>query len=361
MGGNNMGLGWIRVRQMARGCYKRFCNKLFEMFGRSAPYELNLIDRMSTDLTLGFPNKRINSALKKYFLLTKDNLLGHSISIVIILMVIAILWGTLAGFPTNDNLLVEFWGLIFDVLVILVGFGYIQHQFQNGRQRVDNIARQHETIEDYKRWNSEEAVFRVAGAIRRLNKLGVSKVELADANLENFDLNKLGIKSIEGSYLDKSIYLSGGRSSKFVNCSFGGVNCRNVVFSNSFLKMTGSTYIDCNFYYPFHLDVGGIEGADFSGAILEWSEPPEKELYEDYGEDEYGQPVFNQIVYGRFIDADLTDVKFCYAEFKNADFRKATAIDKADFTGAKGLETCVFDSDELKARIVKKSKEKTNE
>ena len=58
-----------------------------------------------------------------------------------------------------------------------------------------------------------------------------------------------------------------------------------------------------------------------------------------------------------FNEADLANASFKKCQFHWADFREAYNVKKADFSGAIGLETCVFDSEELKALIIAKSKE----
>ena len=126
-----------------------------------------------------------------------ETLIGASVVLFVILLLVAFVWAGLKGWPELGDVQVEFWGLIFDVIVILVGFGIIQY----GKQRRDDIARHSEVIEDLKRWSSEEAKHRVLGAMRRLNRLGKTDFELSGAHLNNANFTGYGIKSIAGSTL----------------------------------------------------------------------------------------------------------------------------------------------------------------
>ena len=90
-----------------------------------------------------------------------------------------------------------------------------------------------------------------------------------------------------------------------------------------------------------------LSGADFSSANLVWSDAPTKDHYGIIDYDQNGQPIFSQITRGPFSGADKAAVNFENVIFENADFRDAEHIDKAIFLNAKGLDTCVFDNDEI--------------
>jgi uncharacterized protein YjbI with pentapeptide repeats len=55
------------------------------------------------------------------------------------------------------------------------------------------------------------------------------------------------------------------------------------------------------------------------------------------------------------LGSDSKGCSFRYAELDHADFRDAENILEADFTGAKGLETCFFDADVL-AKIIESAR-----
>ncbi|MBC7775555.1 MAG: pentapeptide repeat-containing protein [Phycisphaerae bacterium] len=97
----------------------------------------------------------------------------------------ALLWGGFmcflnykdgADFSWHD-LLVEANGMIFDLLV----FGILLSIYEALRNKRDKIERLHEEIDDYRGWDEKEAMYRIVGAVKRLNKLGVT----TDINLGN--------------------------------------------------------------------------------------------------------------------------------------------------------------------------------
>ena len=129
--------------------------------------------------------------------------------------------------------------------------------------------------------------------------------------------------------------------------NFANVDCRDVVFSasNPFpgLEAPGrlATFKDCNF------QKAQLQDAVFRGAYLDWSKKPSVEMGEwlDTGE---GGTAFNQTYCPPFDGADLNRVSFEGVLFQNADFRGATNIETCTFGGAKGLDKCLFDNEEVK-------------
>lgn len=104
----------------------------------------------------------------------------------------ALLWGGFmcflnykdgADFSWHD-LLVEANGMVFDLLV----FGVLLSIYERLREKRDKIERLHEEIDDYRGWDEKEAMYRIVGAIKRLNKVGVSKIDLNACFLSNADL-----------------------------------------------------------------------------------------------------------------------------------------------------------------------------
>ncbi len=298
---------------------------------------------------------RLKSAWSNAF---TDTLIGQSIVVLLVLLLAAFLWARFSEPPDFGDLQVEFWGLIFDVAVILVGFGIIQHY----KQKRDDISRHSEVIEDLKRWDSDEAKHRVLGAMRRLNRLGKTDFELSGAHLKNASFTDYGIKSISGSTLS-----SGGRwlddeitSSIFEQVDFSRLNARNVRFESTFPMRSGTefiwyraraTYKDCEFWGA------DLHGTVFDGAELIWTREPPESLEEFEGEQPDGSPSYIRVAVGHFERVDLARTSFRYCSFERADFRESENIEAADFTGAQGLESCAFDNEGLKETIIQKSKD----
>lgn len=84
-----------------------------------------------------------------------------------------------------ENVLVEAHGMLFDIAVLGVLVLWLNQRAEKKRQRQQNIERYKEEIEDYLDWDGQEgATYRIVGNIKRLNKLGVSKIALTNANLK---------------------------------------------------------------------------------------------------------------------------------------------------------------------------------
>lgn len=257
------------------------------------------------------------------------------------------------GLPNfGSDYRVEFVGLIFDIVFILIILSFLQY----GDQRRQDIARQRETIEDYKRWDSEEARFRLAGALRRLNRLNVTAVNFAGIKLSNFMFAEHGIRDITNSTFYDGSW--GDAFSKgdvnLQNVSFDNLLCEGVNFSPfhplqgiSFMSAPFASFMNCSFIEC------NLQNSSFTGAHLVWSEPPPDSLHEDLVDDEDGNPIYIQTQYSPFYNTDLDGVSFRYVHFENADFRDALNIDKADFTNARGLDTCIFDRSALKNDVLR--------
>lgn len=256
------------------------------------------------------------------------------------------------------NLWVEFAGLVFDIFFILVILAYFQHR----RQELQYIQSQHDIIEDYKRWGGKEAKFRLAGAMRRLSKMGVYQIDLTGAIIKNLDFARHNIKKLTGTTFydgkmrdedhDSSVYLE--------RVNFGHVDCRSVVFSTADrLTATGvnfpefmlhARFIDCRF------NEADLRKAKFNGASLSWSEPPPNfrnfnELKKLLPTDDLSSGVHR----GPFHGTKLNEASFDGCTFENADFSGAIGILDATFTGATGLDTALFDNKRIWRKVLAKA------
>lgn len=111
-------------------------------------------------------------------------------------LVAAIAWMVLMGilnwiFGTQwGDILVEANGMAFDLLV----FGLLLSLYEKLKDERETIKRLHEEIDDYRGWNEKEATYRIIGAVRRLNKLGVSKIDLSFCFLQSANLVSLNFQ-----------------------------------------------------------------------------------------------------------------------------------------------------------------------
>jgi uncharacterized protein YjbI with pentapeptide repeats len=240
----------------------------------------------------------------------------------------------------------ELGGMVFDIIFVVLVFGF----FERRNRRRSDIARQHEVIADFKRWDSQEARLNIAGAIRRLNQQDVFAVDLGGARISDFEFAAVGIRSIAGStFYDGSWGDPHHRTEvSLTRVKFDHLDCSTVCFSPfdpmealAGFQMRWATFEDCSFVKS------DLTGATFNGAALEWTAPPPASLFV---EEEYDDGIHRiPFAYGPFDNTSLKGVSFRGARFKNADFRGAEDVAKADFYRASGLDEALFDTDEIKA------------
>jgi len=341
---------FLRTRRVARYYFKTFANWTLSPFCKTPLFETTRIERMQASGSLGFPNRQIDRIKRWRGVLFSETLIGQSVLLLALGFMVAMAWQRFGEGVALGDVMVEFWGLLFDISFIVILLGVFQYR----QQRRQDIARQHEIIEDLKRWNDEEAMHRVVGALRRLNGLGQTAVDLTGAALSDAKLKGYGVTSLRGSKL------SGGgwadetlRESSFKNVDFSRLDLRDVVFGFDawgFGSAKSGSYEDCDFWEA------DLRGSGFDAAELHWTTPPPDSLDEVIAEEDDGRPIMARTHHGSFNDADLADASFKECRFHWADFRGAYNIEAAEFIGATGLETCAFDSDELKTRLMAEAK-----
>lgn len=276
------------------------------------------------------------------------------------LLFLCIVVGTIWKFRISMNadqydLWVEFVGLIFDVVVVLVLFSFFQFLRNQGSHKET----QRDIIEDYKAWDNEEANFRLAGAIRRLNRLGETEIDLTGARISDFSFPKNGVESLRGStiYDGKWGETVGDSSVTLSSVEFNHVDCRSVTFSagDPFSGMHIGIRRHANFEDCTFVDTD-LRGAVFNGASLKWTDPPPESRHELVEDPKTGQVSQVPESYGPFYEADLSGASFSKCIFVNADFREAKNILEAKFSGAVGLEEAAFDSSEVRQAVLEKVK-----
>ncbi len=235
----------------------------------------------------------------------------------------------------------------------LVVFGVVIALVAARRDRKREIDTQVELIDDFKKWNTDEARYRIAGAVRRLNRVGRTAIDFGGIEISDFSFRRHDIANIAGStFYDGTWGSMGSRDTVALKkVDFTNVNCRDVVFSafNPLgglrlalkLKHRHATLRDCWF------TGARLDGAKFKGALMAWSEEPPEEVGEwDTTTD--GEHFFVRTYHGPFDMSDLSGASFEDVMFQNADFRGADNLRECQFSGASGLEECVFDREEDK-------------
>ena len=256
---------------------------------------------------------------------------------------------------TWQGVFIEIAGAVMDLVVFGVVIGVVVVR----RDRRREMRSHQELIDDFKKWDSEEARHRIAGAVRRLNRLGRTAIDFVGMETSRFSFRSHDIDSIAGSSFYAGAWGTGGSQEKAVlrEVDFSFVDCRDVVFS-AYNPLAGlemdllrhSQFRDCQFVEA------DLRGATFKGALLEWTqEPPGETGHRQETQD--GEPMWVQEYYGPFYRADLAGTSFEDVAFRNADFRDADNVDKCRFAGATGLEDCKFDSEEDRDRVLRMARE----
>jgi hypothetical protein len=176
----------------------------------------------------------------KTFLKEIDDSIKLYLAILVMCIAIAFRWFAMVPMEEGfgSNIRVEFFGFLFDLLIFGLGFSI----FNKWNQRKQDIKRWQEEIDDFRGWDEKEAMFRIVGNIRRLNRAGVTKIDLSgcclrganlsDLNLRGSTFFETDLRDADLGYSDFSevlfstVYLQGAylKGTVFDNASFSGVN-----------------------------------------------------------------------------------------------------------------------------------------
>jgi hypothetical protein len=133
----------------------------------------------------------------------KQNIVIYSILLIISAIVI-ISYKNKYLDETNfcEGITIEAFGMLFDILVL----GILFNIFNNIGERKREIRRYLEEIDDYRGWDEKEAMYRIVGNIKRLQKLGEKKLYLKNCYLEDAKLHGIELPgaNLEGANLTKA-------------------------------------------------------------------------------------------------------------------------------------------------------------
>jgi uncharacterized protein YjbI with pentapeptide repeats len=228
----------------------------------------------------------------------------------------------------GEGVLIEAHGLIFDLLVIGV-FGTLFNKFNERRreqqrqadQRNLTIQRYQEEIDDYRPGRSEENILRITGIIRRLNRLGISNINLnhtflqaanlADANLAGAKLWVANLRgaSLRGATLNGAdlhyANLRGGnlRAADLRGANLGGTNLEYCTYNDATRWPDGFSPPDSA------INVDRLQGADLREANLTAANL-------DYAD----------LTGANLIDTNLSRADLTRADLTRADLTRATLI-----------------------------------
>jgi uncharacterized protein YjbI with pentapeptide repeats len=111
----------------------------------------------------------------------------------------------------RKDVLIEAHGLLFDILFFGLLIAFYSHRkdkeeekSRERERRASLIQRYQEEIDDFRYWSEREAAFRIVGNIRRLNKLGVTSINLSNCSLRGMLLEGLRLAGARMEYIDLS-------------------------------------------------------------------------------------------------------------------------------------------------------------
>ena len=145
---------------------------------------------------------------------------------------------------SGEGLLIETFGMLLDVLVIGIIILWLNEIRDKKRRKELEIQRYQEEIDDFRGWDEKEATFRIVGNIRRLNKRGVTYINLIECYLMNARLNEANLKRADL------------RNAKLQEALLGGANLQTAYLRGANLE--GASLVFTN-----------LQGADLLNAKLQ--------------------------------------------------------------------------------------------
>lgn len=192
----------------------------------------------------------------------------------------AILWMTIMGIMNNTNdiqwndILVEANGMAFDLLV----FGILLSIYEALREKRERVERLQEEIDDYRGWDEKEAMYRIVGAIKRLNKAEVSKIDLSDCFLFNANLTETNLAGANLARANLSRVNLAESNLAEARLSWANLSWANLLGANLFeanllesrLLWADLSKANLSGAYLAEADLSGanLSGANLSGAVL---------------------------------------------------------------------------------------------
>lgn len=302
------------------------------------------------------------------------------IFVIIAVFVISLsLWsGVYTDRNFQINLISEAHGVLFDILILGILMLWLNRLGETRLQQ----KKYHEEIDDFRKLESIEGKQRIIGNIRRLNKQGVTKIDLrncylaeaslaevnlagsnlwdadlAGAKMQGADLSSatmpginlskaklmcanLGEANVSGAKLYKvdlweaNLFKANFESSDLSNANLSSVNAEQADFSSAIL--TEATMEGANFHHA-NLPGTTMDNANLSGANLEYATL-------------WNSNLFNAILFGTDIQhadcsgAVFTNAIMAEANLSNANFSN-TDLSGADLAGADFLNTNLHGAD----------------
>ncbi|WP_246164223.1 pentapeptide repeat-containing protein [Xanthovirga aplysinae] len=193
------------------------------------------------------------------------------------------------------DVLIETHGMLFDLLII----GILLYWLNQNGQRLIQIRRYKDEIDDFRLWQSEEAAFRTVGNIKRLNRNNIYSINLVNCFLAKTQLSHV---NLSGSNLNNA-NLS---HSKLVECNFEGARLNQTNLENANLNQ-------------INMESAYASGANFKDAVMIKANLAKSFL------------IKANFTNAFLMEANLNDSNLAGVDFENAN------LYKADLRNAKGL------------------------
>jgi BTB/POZ domain-containing protein KCTD9 len=212
------------------------------------------------------------------------------------------------------NVLAEAHGMIFDILVIGILLFWLREQGEI-KQR---ISQYRDEIDDFRMWESEEAAFRNAGNIKRLNRHGITKIDLVGAYLTKTNLSNVRLMeaNMNTANISNTILLEANLEAARLNQT----NFENANINQANLSKTYAS--GANFKDAFLIK------ANFEGAFL-----IKTNFHNAY------------LMEANLKNCSLTEADFEDANLYKADLRGADGLSLEQLAKAKSLYLAKFDPD----------------
>ncbi|MER9414049.1 pentapeptide repeat-containing protein [Mesorhizobium sp. M0589] len=262
---------------------------------------------------------------------------------VLLLVVLALAISLYAEYdnlsPYFQGVAVESAGVLIEVVLLLAAFGL----YEKIRGRNEDIRRLRDRISDFKRVDDAHAHSIIASSVRQLAEHGLTDIDFRGMHLHGFSFSRQDISSLRGSMFSTGLDFSkpSRAFTELTDVDFTDLDCRDVKFGTGNLSL--ATYKNCQFWNA------NLQSASFDGVRLWWDEASvkadESDWREKVDETEDGEPIFADVYSPAFHRSDLKGTSFRETSFDRADFRGADNVLSADFTKARGLETCFFDEE----------------
>jgi len=213
--------------------------------------------------------KILAKLLFKFIVIIGENRLATSAFFFIVLgflvLKITINEDPSSGFA--ENLLSEFFGVVFDIFI----FGILIAFFNLWGERRRDIKRWQEEIDDYRGWKEPEALHRIVGNIKRLNRYRISKIDLAGCFLEKAILNNSdfsGSNLCEANLREAKLFMATFSKAKLSRTNLYKADLRGTDFHEADLDDAELSGID---FYEANLSGANLSGANLSRANLHWT------------------------------------------------------------------------------------------